>query len=62
MEEPNELLGYLKANHIPQSKVAEAIGRSMSATNRKINHHADFSQSEIRKLHYDLKIPLEMLI
>ncbi|MBA1434564.1 transcriptional regulator [Bombilactobacillus bombi] len=62
MEDSNELLGYLTANHIPQTKVAEVIGCSLSATNRKINHHVEFKQSEIRKLHYILHVPLELLI
>jgi hypothetical protein len=62
MEEANELLGYLKAHHISQQKVAEVIGRSISSTNRKINHHSDFTKSEIHQLYYELKIPLEILI
>ncbi|AXX65537.1 MAG: transcriptional regulator [Lactobacillus sp.] len=62
MEEVNNLLGYLKAHHISQAQVASIINRSISATNRKINNHSEFTRSEIHKLHYELNIPLEILI
>ncbi|MBA1434477.1 helix-turn-helix domain-containing protein [Bombilactobacillus bombi] len=62
MNDENKLLGYLKANHIKQQKVAEIIDRSLSTTNRKINNHSDFTKREIQKLHDSLNIPIDILI
>lgn len=62
MMEENKLLGYLKANHIKQQQVAKIIGRSLSATNRKINNHTDFTKRKIQKLHDLLNIPIDVII
>ncbi|MBA1394020.1 hypothetical protein [Bombilactobacillus bombi] len=62
MEEENKLLGYLKANHIKQQQVAKVIGRSLSATNRKINNHTDFTKREIQNLHEYLGIPISIIL
>ncbi|WP_259335357.1 helix-turn-helix domain-containing protein [Bombilactobacillus bombi] len=52
----------MKANHIKQQQVAKIIGRSLSATNRKINNYTDFTKREIQKLHDLLNIPIDVII
>ncbi|BAP86180.1 hypothetical protein LOOC260_116730 [Paucilactobacillus hokkaidonensis JCM 18461] len=54
------IAGFLKGNGIKQQEVADIIGKTLATTNRKIRGKTDFTVAEIKILHMNLQIPIEL--
>lgn len=54
------IAGFLKENDIKQQEVANIIGKTLTTTNQKIRGKTDFTVAEIKILHINLQIPIEL--
>lgn len=55
-----EVLGYLKAKQIKQEQVAKFLGIGRTTLNRKLNGQSEFKVSEIKVMHKQFNIPIEL--
>ena len=55
-----EVLGYLKTKQIKQEQVAKFLGIGRTTLNRKLNGQSDFRISEVKAIHKQFNIPIEL--
>jgi len=57
----NELRVEMIRNNLSTQKIAERIGISKSAMNRKLNGESEFTQGEIVKISHELHLSTERM-
>ncbi|QFP78776.1 helix-turn-helix domain-containing protein [Latilactobacillus graminis] len=54
------LSGYLKSHDLKQQVVADLLGKTLTTANRKIRGKIPFTVKEIKLLHDQLGIPIDV--